>query len=123
MRYSPFCLPSVMIRACALDQPAFDPAMEPAEDIDLAMRLGMKGKLANLPEPLYRIRAHSRSVTQVGIRAMEKKTFQIRRKGVREYGYKATAVDLAWNGAQYATMYVMPGSLRFRLFNRMRASR
>ena len=123
MRYSPFCLPSVMIRASALEQPAFDPAMEPAEDIDLAMRLGMKGKLANLPEPLYRIRTHPRSVTQVGIRAMEKQTFRIRRKGVREYGYRATPGDLGWNAAQWATMYVMPGSLRFRLFNRMRATR
>ena len=123
MRYSPFCLPSVMIRASALDDPAFDVSMEPAEDIDLAMRLGMKGRLANLPEPLYRIRTHPRSVTQVGIRAMEKKTFEIRRKGTREYGYHATATDLAWNAAQYATMYLMPGSVRFRLFNRMRASK
>ena len=64
LRYSPFCLPSVMIRARRLDDPAFDVDLDPAEDIDLAMRLGMKGKLANLPEPLYRIRTHPGSVTQ-----------------------------------------------------------
>jgi glycosyltransferase involved in cell wall biosynthesis len=123
MRYSPFCLPSVMIRATALDDPAFDIEMEPAEDIDLAMRLGMKGKLANLPGALYRIRTHPRSVTQVGIRVMEKQTFRIRRKAVRDYGYKASVGDLFWNAAQFATMYVIPGSWRFWLFNRMRASK
>jgi glycosyltransferase involved in cell wall biosynthesis len=123
MRYSPFCLSSVVMRASVLEQPVFDPAMEPAEDIDLAMRLGMKGKLANLPGTLYRIRTHPHSVTQVDIRPMEKQTFRIRRKAVREYGYRASLGDLVWNAAQYATMYVMPGSWRVRLFNRMRATR
>ena len=54
---------------------------------------------------------------------MEKKTFEVRRKAVREYGYRATPVDIGWNAAQWATMHVMPGSWRFWLFNRMRATK
>ena len=42
---------------------------------------------------------------------MEKKTFEVRRKAVREYGYRATPVDIGWNAAQWATMHVMPGSV------------
>lgn len=122
-RYSPFCLASMMIRVSALDSPAYDPAMEPAEDIDLAMRLGMKGKLANLPEPLYRVRTHTQSVTQRGMRVMEKNTFRIRRKARREYGYRMTPQDAGLNALQFTSMYLMPTRVRFALFNRMRASR
>jgi hypothetical protein len=53
---------------------------------------------------------------------MEKNTFAIRRKAVREYGYRATIVDRSVNAAQWVTMYLMPGSFRFWLFNKMRAS-
>ncbi len=123
LRYSPFCLSSLMIRSSVLGSPAYDPAMEPAEDIDLAMRLGTKGKLANLPGTYYRVRTHPQSVTQRDIRVMERKTFSIRRKAVREYGYRAGVVDLGMNVAQYVTMYLMPGSFRFWLFNKMRSSK
>jgi glycosyltransferase involved in cell wall biosynthesis len=123
LRYSAFCIPSMMMRVAVLDDPVFDVDLYPADDIDLPLRLGLKGKLANLPDPLYRIRSHPKSTTQAKIRAMEKKTFEVRRKAVREYGYRATPVDIGWNAAQWATMHVMPGSWRFSLFNRMRAAR
>lgn len=122
-RYSPFCLASLMVRAKALDAPAYNPNVEPAEDIDLAMRLGMKGKLANLPEALYRVRTHQQSVTQRGARVMEKNTFRIRRKAVREYGYKMTLADKVYNAIQWLTMYLMPPRFRFWLFNKIRSSK
>jgi glycosyltransferase involved in cell wall biosynthesis len=122
LRYSPFCVPSLMIRASAVEGPAFDPAMHPADDIDGILRLGEKGKFANLPGTLYRLRTHASSMSQVEVRAQERKTFQVRRKAVREYGYHATIGDIAWNAGQAATMYLMPGWWRFRLFNRLRSS-
>ncbi|OVE78950.1 hypothetical protein BVY00_01460 [bacterium G20] len=122
-RYSPFCLASLMIRAKALDSPAYNPDVEPAEDIDLAMRLGMKGKLANLPEILYRVRTHKQSVTQRGARVMEKKTFGIRRKAVKQYGYKMTLADMIYNILQFSSMYLMPPRFRFWLFNKIRSSK
>ena len=48
------------MRLAVLDDPVFDVDLYPADDIDLPLRLGLKGKLANLPEPLYRIRSHPR---------------------------------------------------------------
>lgn len=122
-RYSPFCLASLMIRAKALGTPAYNPDVEPAEDIDLAMRLGMKGKLANLSEVLYRVRTHPQSVTQRGARIMEKNTFKIRRKAVREYGYKMTLADKIYNVVQWLSMYLMPPRFRFWLFNKIRSSK
>ncbi len=121
-RYSPFCLASLMIRTDKLESPAYNPEIEPAEDIDLAMRLGAKGKLANLPEPLYRVRTHKQSVTQRGARIMEKKTFGVRRMAVRKYGYKMTLTDKIYNAIQFASMYLMPPRFRFWLFNKIRSS-
>jgi glycosyltransferase involved in cell wall biosynthesis len=121
-RHSPFCLPSLMIRTSAFDTPAYDVAFEPAGDLDAAMRLGTKGELANLPDALYRLRTHRHSVTRRGLRTMEKNTFRIRRKAVREYGYRATPLDVGYNLVQFATMYLMPTEFRFKLFNRIRAS-
>lgn len=122
-RYSPFCLASLMIRADKLGSPAYNPAIEPAEDIDLAMRLGQKGKLANLPEVLYRVRTHKQSVTQRGARIMEKKTFWVRRQAARHYGYKMTLADRLYNIAQFSSMYLMPPRFRFWLFNKIRSSK
>lgn len=120
-RYSPFCLASLMIRADKLESPAYNPQIEPAEDIDLAMRLGMKGKLANLPDVLYRVRTHKQSVTQRGARIMEKKTFGVRRQAVKQYGYKMTLADRVYNVIQFVTMYLMPPRFRFWLFNKIRS--
>ncbi len=103
-----------MIARRRLDDPVFDVDLYPADDIDLPLRLGLKGKLANLPEPLYRIRSHPRSTTQAKIRAMEKKTFEVRRKGRSRVRLPRQSTS-AWNAAQWATMYVMPGTFRFWL--------
>lgn len=121
-RYSPFCLASIMVRVELLGPETYDPSMEPAEDIDLMMRLGAKGKLANLPEVLYSVRTHKHSVTQRGARIMEKNTFRARRKAVREYGYKMTLLDRIYNAIQYLSMYLMPPRFRFWLFNKLRSS-
>ena len=118
-----FCIPSMMMRVAVLDDPVFDVDLDPADDIDLPMRLGLKGKLANLPGALYRIRSHPRSMTQVEYPRDGEEDVPMRRKAVREYGYRASIGDIGWNAAQWATMYVMPRSWRFWLFNRMRASK
>lgn len=122
-RYSPFCLASVMEQAKCLENPAYDADIEPTEDIDLAMRLGARGKLANLPDVLYRVRTHKQSVTQRGARVMEKKTFYVRRKAVREYGYKMSFADRIYNFVQFISMYMMPPRFRFWLFNKIRSSK
>ncbi len=120
-RYSPFCLASLMIRSDKLEQPAYNAELEPAEDIDLAMRLGKVGRLANLPEVLYKVRTHKQSVTQVGARLMEKNTLYVRIKAVAEYGYHITLTDKLYFAVQLGTMYLMPPRFRFWLFNMIRS--
>ena len=121
-RYSPFCLASVLIRAKFLKSDPFRVEMEPAEDLDLSLRLGRQGKLANLSEAMYKIRTHKHSVTQSYVRVMEKKTLYIRIKAVFEYGYVMTFSDKIYFILQLITMYLMPSRFRFWLFNKLRSS-
>ncbi|MCA9034576.1 MAG: glycosyltransferase [Planctomycetaceae bacterium] len=57
--------PSVMMRREAvLKVGAYQPQFEPAEDLDLWLRLAEVGKLANLAEPLLRYRVHAAMISQ-----------------------------------------------------------
>ncbi|NJR60187.1 MAG: glycosyltransferase [Cyanobacteria bacterium CRU_2_1] len=57
--------PSAMMRRSALLQVGgYDESMYPAEDLDLWLRLGEIGKLANLPETVVYYRQHSRSISE-----------------------------------------------------------
>ncbi|QDV39639.1 glycosyltransferase family 2 protein [Tautonia plasticadhaerens] len=82
------CQPSVTMRAEAVRAVGgFRRRFEPAEDLDLYLRLAEVGRLANLPEPLLRYRmlpssaSHSRKREQVdGIRAAIEEAY--RRRGL-----------------------------------------
>jgi glycosyltransferase involved in cell wall biosynthesis len=122
-RYSPFCQSSLMVRRDLLEHDPYRIAMEPAEDIDLTFRLGTVGKLANISDVVYKVRTHRTSVTQTQARAMELKTLYIRLKAAQEYGYQMTRFDRLYLVLQLATMYAMPSTVRFWLFNKLRSSR
>jgi len=56
--------PSAMLRASVLKRlGGYRPEFFPAEDLDLWLRLGELGRLANLPEPLIRYRVHAGSIS------------------------------------------------------------
>lgn len=56
--------PTVMIRRSALlEVGGYDDAMVPAEDLDLWLRLGEVGELANLEDTLLKYRMHTKSVS------------------------------------------------------------
>ncbi|UZQ55727.1 glycosyltransferase [Trichothermofontia sichuanensis B231] len=58
------CHPAAMIRRSALVKiGGYDTTLAQAEDIDLWLRLGEIGQLANLPQPLLRYRLHTQSVS------------------------------------------------------------
>jgi glycosyltransferase involved in cell wall biosynthesis len=58
------CHPTAMIRASALQAlGGYRPAFYPAEDLDLWLRLGELGELANLAEPVIFYRVHSGSIS------------------------------------------------------------
>jgi glycosyltransferase involved in cell wall biosynthesis len=63
--HTPICHPSAMMRrSAALAVGGYDPSMMLAEDLDLWLRLGEVGTLANLPISLVRYRLHGASVSE-----------------------------------------------------------
>lgn len=63
-RGSPFCHPAVMMRADALEKSGgYRTQFEPAEDMDLWLRLSLLGTFANLDVVLLNYRRHGGSVT------------------------------------------------------------
>jgi len=64
---------SMIVRADTLrDAGAYDPAFDCAADLDLFLRLGERGALANIPIPLQRYRLHNASASeQQGARQLE----------------------------------------------------
>jgi glycosyltransferase involved in cell wall biosynthesis len=58
--------PGVMMRRQAvLDVGCYRPEFEPAEDLDLWLRLSEIGELANLPDPILRYRVHTKATTAI----------------------------------------------------------
>lgn len=75
--------PSAMIRRTALETVgAYDAAYYPAEDLDLWLRLGEVGALANLPMPVLQYRLHDQSISAQGAE--------------RQHEAKRRACEAAW---------------------------
>lgn len=59
------CNPSAMIRRSSLiEVGGYDEALAPSEDLDLWLRLGEVGKLANLKDKLLKYRIHNKSASE-----------------------------------------------------------
>jgi glycosyltransferase involved in cell wall biosynthesis len=64
--FATICHPCAMMRREAvLAHGGYDPAMEPAEDLDLWLRMGESWQMANLEQVLMKYRVHGSSVSQV----------------------------------------------------------
>ena len=53
----------MMRREAVLAVKGYDPELSPAEDLDLVLRLGERGKLVNLPQVLQKYRWHDQSIS------------------------------------------------------------
>jgi glycosyltransferase involved in cell wall biosynthesis len=118
-RYSPYTHGSILMRSSMLPEDPYE--LDWAEDYDLYFRLATIGKLACLEDVVYRLRVHPNSISRSKTIYQEKLTLYIRMKAVFEYGYKMTLSDRLYFIAQLATMYLMPSSFRFWLFNKIRS--
>ncbi|NTV51498.1 MAG: glycosyltransferase family 2 protein [Candidatus Firestonebacteria bacterium] len=119
--YSPFSHPTIILRKAVLLQAGlYDPAYNPAEDYELYFRLGRLAKFGNLADTLLRYRVVPKSMTTGSTRAMEVKTLEIRRRAVKEFGYRMTFFDKIYGSLQQITMRLMPGVWRVWLFNTLR---
>lgn len=66
--HTPINHPAAMIRRCVLEKiGGYDKDYDTAEDLDLWLRLGEVGKLANLGVPLLRYRLHDKSISAQAI--------------------------------------------------------
>src|SRR5512135_3037462 len=62
--YCPLAHCSMMMRREAvLAVNGYDPELSSAEDVDLVLRLGERGKLVNLPQVLQKYRWHDQSIS------------------------------------------------------------
>lgn len=119
-RYSPFTHATIVMRRSMLPEKWYDEKFDWAEDYELYFRMAKKGKLANLNKVLYKIRTHNKSVSRTYARRQEALTLYIRLRAVFELGYKMSRSDKVYFFLQVLTMYLMPTSFRFWLFNSLR---
>lgn len=119
-RFSPFTHACIVMRKSAIPSPAYDVNFDCAEDYNLYFNLAKKGKLANIPTVVYKIRTHKKSISRTRARHQENLTLYIRLKAVFEYGYTMQKTDKIYFACQLLTMYLMSPSFRFWLFNKIR---
>ncbi|MFS8158843.1 MAG: glycosyltransferase family 2 protein [Candidatus Roizmanbacteria bacterium] len=75
---SPFSDPSVMYRKKdAIIAGGYDQSFWPADDSQLWYKLGSKGKLANIQEPLVKVRWHKKAASVRYFRKLALKTYQM----------------------------------------------
>lgn len=120
-RYNPFAHPAIMMRAEALKDTPY--TLNWAEDYDIYFRLGLKGKFANLPTTVLKLRTHPSSVSQSKVSYQEYLTLYIRLKAVFEYGYVMTKGDKVYFALQLLSKWLMPTKFRFWLFNTLRGKK
>jgi glycosyltransferase involved in cell wall biosynthesis len=118
-RYNPFAHPAIVIRKSALEGNPY--LLNWAEDYDIYFRLGNKGKFANLPTTVLKLRTHSSSISQSKVSYQEYLTLYIRLKAVFEYGYTMTNIDKVYFILQLLSKWLMPVRFRFWLFNKIRS--
>ncbi len=96
------CQGTVMLRKAQLLQVGgYDPTMDAAEDLDLWLRLGEVGKLANLPLPLLKYRYHTASLCHNSMAA-----HQVNARRACERAWKRRTIE----GRFTATEQWRPGS-------------
>jgi glycosyltransferase involved in cell wall biosynthesis len=67
--HTSICQPSAMLRRQAVEKVGgFDNDLAPSEDLDLCLRLGEIGELANIPKVLLRYRVHGESASSTARR-------------------------------------------------------
>jgi glycosyltransferase involved in cell wall biosynthesis len=121
-RYSPFCHATTMYRREQVQKiGGYNVDLADAEDYDLYFRIGKMGEFANMADILFKVRTHGESMSRVRARRQESLTLYIRVKAIMEYGYSMTLGDKLYLLGQFISMYLIPSSLKFWVFNFIRS--
>jgi glycosyltransferase involved in cell wall biosynthesis len=120
-RFSPFCHPAIMARRnTMLSCGGYNPLLILGEDYDIYFRLGKKGKFANLPETLFKLRLHNSSTFRQNLKLVRRNTLYVRLKAVVEYEYKMSFIDKIIFIGQYLIFMIVPQKYLMKLFNLVR---
>ncbi len=95
---TPICHPTaVMRKEAVLAAGAYDPDMMLAEDLDLWLRLGEQGELANVPETVLQYRLHPASVSEAaGSRQIDRMRLACARACERRGVASSFEADAPW---------------------------
>jgi glycosyltransferase involved in cell wall biosynthesis len=119
-RFSPVSQGAAMIRLDVLRRCGeYDMRHPAAEDLDMLFRIAAISRLANLPEVVLRYRQVASSATFTKLRTMERHTLAIRRAQCRG-PIHPSAVDVLFNLAHTAAMYLLPARVKLELVARFR---
>jgi len=122
-RYSPFAHPSIIMkRGSVIEVGMYDEKLPLSQDYDLYFRLGNIGKFANLDRILIKLRNHPQSSSMSKEKDQERIAVRTRFKADKYYGYKMTLGDRLYSIIQWLSTYVVPGKMKFWLFNLLRSS-
>lgn len=117
-RYNPFAHPSTIFRKDkVLEVGKYDERLPLTQDYDLYFRLGKVGKFANLDRVLIKLRNHPKSSSMSMEKDQERIAIKTRFRANSEYGYKMTSVDKVFSIIQLISTYLVPGKVKFWLFN------
>ncbi len=122
--FSPFCHPAVMMRKSVLEKSGlYDPHYNPAEDYEFYFRVGLYSEFANLKDRLIKYRIVPDSMTTGGLRRMELRTIEVRKRFFDHAAYRASRLDKFYNLLHYLSVVVpiIPPKLKVRLFGKVRA--
>ena len=110
---NPFCSSAVLIRRRALDQcGGYDPAYALAEDLELWFRLGRVWEFHNLAEPLAACRIWNDSLTNRRLTRLAWVGHTVRRRAVRELGYRRSWLASAYSMATLGISLLPAGWVR-----------
>jgi glycosyltransferase involved in cell wall biosynthesis len=86
---------AMMRRSAVLQVGAYDPAMTPCEDLDLWLRLGEVGRLANLKQMVLKYRLHEHSISEQQGTLQNQKAQEACRRAWQRRGVEGTfeAID------------------------------
>ena len=90
------------------------------EDVDMLFYILSKGKIANVPETIYKYRKSSRSNGYHNVKKTFKVTLASRITGITTYGYRPTLKGLAVTGLEFLIVSLLPSKLVVVVFEALR---
>ena len=123
-RFNPYAHPSVTYRLDSVRKAGlYDENLQLTQDYDLYFRLGRIGKLANVPDLVLKLRIHKDSLSMSKSRKQEMIALYTRLKAWVEYRYPVRFSDVFYTIIQFFSMFFVPSTFKFWLFNFIRSKR